>query len=281
VARLERGSGGRPRFHAMLDDGRVIGADAVALTVGFQYFAHVPPRLAAIIPAERRSHTCECVDLPSLAGRRCLIVGGRQSAFEWAALLGEAGAASVDVSYRHDTPRFVESDWTWVPAVVARFVSEPGWYRGLPVEERDALNTRLWGEGRLKLEPWLAARLASPAITLRPHTEIASAVARDGALDVVLSDGATLTVDRVVLATGYKTDMTRVPFLAGGSLLADMALDDGSPVLDDHLQSTVRGLYVTSLAATHEFGSFFGFTVSARASAELITRDVVAAAVAG
>jgi cation diffusion facilitator CzcD-associated flavoprotein CzcO len=269
------------RFVATLDDGRRIEADAVALAIGFQYFAHVPPRLADLIPPSYRTHTCACVDLRSLAGQRCLIVGGRQSAFEWAALLGEAGASEVHVSYRHETPRFVESDWSWVPGVVARFVSEPGWYRRLTDAERADLNARLWTEGRLKLEPWLAPRLASPAIALHPGTEVTDASDRGDALAVTLSDGTAIAVDRVILATGYKPDLRRVPFLRGTPLLDAMALRDGCPELDDHLQSSIAGLYVTSMAATATFGSFFAFTVSARASAELITRHIAAASITG
>ena len=29
-----------------------------------------------------------------------------------------------------------------------------GWFRRLTVEEKQALNQRVWAEGRLKLEPW-------------------------------------------------------------------------------------------------------------------------------
>ncbi len=110
--------------------------------------------------------------LEAFNGKRCLIVGGRQSAFEWAALLSENGAASVDVSYRHDTPQFAESYWDWTQAVVDCFVAEPGWFRRLTREEREALARRLWVEGRLKLEPWLAPRLDAGGVTMRPRTEI-------------------------------------------------------------------------------------------------------------
>ena len=46
-------------------------------------------------------------DRPQRAGGRSasLIIGGRQSAYEWAALVGEHGAARVDVVHRHDDAR--------------------------------------------------------------------------------------------------------------------------------------------------------------------------------
>jgi hypothetical protein len=41
-------------------------------------------------------------------------------------------------------------------------------------------------------------------------------------------------------------------------------------VLDEHLQSSVAGLFMTSMLATRDFGPFFGFTVAVRTSAKLI-----------
>ena len=78
---------------------------------------------------------------------------------------------------------------------------------------------------------------------------------------VALDDGKVLTVDQVVLATGYKVDLARVPFLASG-LRARLQVRDGFPVLDEHFETSIPGLYVTSLAATRDFGSFLAFTVS-------------------
>jgi cation diffusion facilitator CzcD-associated flavoprotein CzcO len=164
IVRLDRTASGSPRFLATCDNGDTIAASSVALAIGFQYFRHAPPALTAMIPPGRLAHTCDCVDADALRGRRCLIVGGRQSAFEWAALLHAAGARAVHLTYRHDTPRFAESDWSWVPPVVARFEEDPGWYRRISAEERDEYNRRLWEEGRLKLEPWLTPRLASATI---------------------------------------------------------------------------------------------------------------------
>jgi hypothetical protein len=70
-----------------------------------------------------------------------------------------------------------------------------------------------------------------------------------------------------------------VPFLARGNLLAHVACDDGRPLLDDTLQTTVGGLYATSLLAVRDFGPFFGFTVAARTSARLVMRGLAAAGI--
>jgi thioredoxin reductase len=112
-------------FEAALDDGGALVAHNVVVAIGFRYFAHVPEDIVAVLPAGRHSHTCETINLAAYAGRRVLIIGGRQSAFEWAALLHECGAAHAHLSYRHDTPQFVESDWSWVSGVVDGMVNDP------------------------------------------------------------------------------------------------------------------------------------------------------------
>jgi cation diffusion facilitator CzcD-associated flavoprotein CzcO len=103
-------------FEAALGSGDHIVARHVLITPGFRPFANTPEDVARVIPPGRYVHTCEFVDFDWLSGKRCLIIGGRPSAFEWAALIGEAGAAEVHLAYRYGTPSFERSDWTWVMA---------------------------------------------------------------------------------------------------------------------------------------------------------------------
>jgi cation diffusion facilitator CzcD-associated flavoprotein CzcO len=266
----DRGDG----FRASLATGDTVTARNVVVAIGFANFARVPPEMAERLPAQRVEHTCTAVDLEALAGDRCLIVGGRQSAFEWAALLAEAGA-SVDVAYRHDTPRFTESDWTWAGKMVERFVQEPGWFRRLTAAEREAVARRFWEEGRLKLEPWLEPRIRAGGVRLWPRREVvATQLTAADAIAVRFQSGESIEVDQVILATGYRPEIQRVPFLAAGNLLSMVKSSNDCPALDDHMQSSVPGLYFTSLLATNDFGPFFAFTVSARAAATLIGRDL-------
>lgn len=258
-------------FEARLSTGATIRAKNVLLALGFRYFRNIPAELARMIPAERFSHTCDFVDFEPLAGKRCLIIGGRQSAFEWAALLHEAGAAAIHVSHRHETPSFMKSDWSWVDASVERMVEDPGWFRSLMAEEKEEINRRFWAEGRLKLEPWLWPRIDKEAVKIWPESRVIDCrelASRE--LEVRLDVGERLLVDHVVLATGYKVDMTNVPFLAKGTLTERMELDNGFPVLDARFQSSIPGLFVTSMPATRDFGPFFAFTVSVNASAKII-----------
>jgi thioredoxin reductase len=266
VSDLHRTDG---HLEAMLEDGRRLHADAVVVAPGVEPFTRLPSWVQRVLPPERYSHTSQLAQLDGLAGARTLIVGGRQSAFETAALLGERGAERVDIVHRHDPPRFTTADWGFVEPLIEATVRWPGWYRALAPADREAIDRRFWAEGRLKLEPWLVPRLARPQIRRCPHATVTSAVElAGGAIAARLSGGEILHVDHVILATGYQTDLTRVPYLAG--VLDEVRLAGGFPILDEHFQTSVPGLYITGFAATQDFGPFFGFVRGSTAAAAII-----------
>ncbi|HJP91727.1 MAG TPA: NAD(P)-binding domain-containing protein [Pyrinomonadaceae bacterium] len=271
VKQLER-SVANDHFIATRFDGDVINAYHVVLAPGFKHFAHVPDDLLARLPTGRYQHTAEFVDFSEAREKRYLIIGGRQSAFEWAALLLEAGAAAVHLSHRHASPAFKVADWSWVNPIVDNIVENPNWFRRLSQQEKDDVSHRLWAEGRLKVEPWLESRLKSDRVNVWPHTELVScAQQEDGELTAVLSNGETLNVDQIVLATGYKVNIARLPIWSN-NLLEQLETRNGFPVLDDHFETSVPGLFITSMPATQDFGPFFGFTISVRTSAKLICK---------
>lgn len=275
VRRLDKMSDGGYRFSARLEDGCTIAARDVVLAIGFEYFKNLPDDLVTLLPEDRYSHTCDLVDLSALVDRSCLVIGGRQSAFEWAALIAEQGASAVHICYRHDTPDFAESDWLWVNPLLEEIEKNPGWFRRLSGQERQEIDRRFWAEGRLKLEPWLRQRIERDSVTLWPNSRLVDCrPSASGGLEVALDDGHTLAVDQVILATGYDVNVERVPFLAAGNVLADLETSEGQPILSGEFQSSLPGLFITSMMATRDFGSFFAFTVSARAAARVMVQAI-------
>ena len=264
------------RFVATLESGRRVSADAVVAAPGISHFTIIPEWVGRNLSQGRWTHTCHLVRFDQLRGKRVLIVGGRQSAFEWAALLADGDAAEIYVVYRHNTPEFAASDWHFVDPLMDLSATVPGWFRNLPSEERGAIAKRFWAEGRLKLEPWLAPRLEKPFVHRWPNSSVtACAEHPDGEIEARLSTGERLAVDHVVLATGYKPDMREVPYLSG--VIEHMELADGFPVLDNHFQSSVPGLFVTGFPATRDFGPFFGFVRGCPVAATLTTAGLAEA----
>jgi len=257
-------------FIATTAGGETIHARNVVIAPGFKHFPHIPAELKSRLPGGRYVHTCDFVDFSSARNKRYLIVGGRQSAFEWAALLLEAGAGAVTVAHRHDSPAFKTADWSWVNRMVDNIGEDPNWFRRLSEAEKADVNHRLWAEGRLKVEPWLEARLNDDRARILPRTEVLSSVEDNGDLKVTLTSGEEIRCDQIILATGYKVDITRLPILSAGKILDQLETRNGFPVLDDHFQTSIRGLFITSMPATQDFGPFFGFTIAVRVSAKLI-----------
>jgi FAD-dependent urate hydroxylase len=262
------------RFEATLRSDARIAADVVVAAPGVRHFANVP-EWAASLPPERAAHTCDLVRFDDLAGRRVLIIGGRQSAYEWAALAREAGAERIDLVHRHDVPRFERVSWSFVDRHVEDTLQTPGWWRHLPAARQQAITRRFWEVGRLTLEYWLTPRLQGPSVRRRPGTEVVEAVsAGDDVVRVGLSDGERIDVDRVIFASGYQADLARVPYLAG--VIDRIEVVDGFPRLDEAFGTTLDRLYVPGFAATRDFGPFFGFVKAAPAAASLIVADLLA-----
>ncbi len=260
------------RFVAELDDGDSIQADAVVSAPGIAHFAALPA-WAASLPEERRAHTAELVTFEQLRGARCLIIGGRQSAYEWAALLCDHGAERVDLVHRHDVPRFAATDWSFVDAYIGETLQKRGWWRSLPPDQRESIAGRFWDVGRLTLEPWITPRLDS-RVHRWPRQEVVRAEDDGRAVRVTLSAGERLDADFVVFATGYRADLHAVPYLA--NLVGQgIRVQNGYPMLDESFASTTAGLYITGFPATQDFGPFFGFVRGAVPTASMIVEDLL------
>jgi FAD-dependent urate hydroxylase len=274
VADLVKANG---HFEATLASGERVHAEAVVAAPGIRHYTQLP-EWAAALPPGRSAHTCDLVSFDQLAGARVLIIGGRQSAYEWAALLCENGAERIDLVHRHAVPRFERVSWKFVDARVARTIAVPGYWRKLPKSEQDAVARRFWEVGRLTLEHWLAPRLDPERVHRHAGVEVVAIdpVHVDEPIRVTLSDSTRLDADHVVFACGYRADLGSVPYLSG--VLSQVELADGFPLLDESFQTTLDGLYVTGFSATRDFGPFFGFVKGCPAAAMLIVRDVLARA---
>jgi cation diffusion facilitator CzcD-associated flavoprotein CzcO len=274
-ARVERVTRQDGRFEIAVEDGDGIVAGTVVCAPGIRHYTNVPA-WASSLPDGLGAHTCDLVSFDDLAGARVLIVGGRQSAYEWAALIGEQGAERIDLVHRHEVPRFERVSWRFVDPHVENTIEIPGYWRNLTPAEREQIALRFWEVGRLTLEQWLTPRLDEEKVRRRPGTEVVEATVSPSGdeVEVLLSDSERLTVDRIVFASGYKADLMRVPYLA--ELVDDIELADGFPVLDETFGTSVPGLYVTGFSATRDFGPFFGFVKGAPAAATLTVRGLLA-----
>jgi hypothetical protein len=100
-------------------------------------------------------------------------------------------------------------------------------------------------------------------------------------LEVLLNNDQAITVDHIILATGYKVNIGKVPFLANGNILSMLTTENDFPVLDEYFQTNLPGLFITSMPASLHFGPFLGFTIGVRASAKLVGEVLMKNAIPG
>ena len=196
---------------------------------------------------------------------RLLIVGGRQSAYEWAALAADHGAARVDVVHRHPMPASRRSAGASSTRYVDSTLAERGWWRSLPPSAGTAIARAVLGSGPPD---------ARAVVDASPPAEARHPLARDrrGRGEPTKARGRcrhALRAERRSRSTASSSPPATRPHLANLPYLAPL-LDDivskptDSPALDPRLsRSSVPGLYFIGFAATRDFGPFFGFTKGA------------------
>jgi cation diffusion facilitator CzcD-associated flavoprotein CzcO len=257
-------------------------ARRVVIAAGIGTFARRPEQFAGL-PPDLASHTLDHRDLTVLSGRRVAIIGGGQSALESAALLHEAGS-EVDVLVREPFVRWL-SEGAWRhrvqpvkgllyappdvgPALVSHLVARPGLYRRMSRERQDALairSVRPAGAG------WLRPRLAE--VRIRPGVEVAETRRHGDDVRLRLGDGGEQTVDHVLLATGYRVDLSNYRFLPPG-LTGAIACVGGYPVLSDAFETSVPGLHVLGAPAAWSFGPLMRFVAGSGFAARSLARGV-------
>jgi hypothetical protein len=264
VKALEAGPGG---FRLTLADGTAISARRVLVAAGIELFAN-RPAVAAGLPSELASHTGDHRDFRRFRGARVLVVGGGQSALEYAALLHESGART-EVAVRQDHlhwlnggkyqrmlgryARLVYAPTDVGPMGLSRLVAVPDLFRRLPRRAQDPLAYR---SIRPAGAAWLPSRLTE--VPIRLVRTVVAATEREGQLHITFADGDTQTVDHLLFGTGYRVDITRYPFLTA-ELTARIRRAGGYPLLGRGMESSVPGLHFLGAPAAWSFGPIVRF----------------------
>jgi thioredoxin reductase len=94
-------------------------------------------------------------------------------------------------------------------------------------------------------------------------------------LRATLSDGAELTADHLLLATGFRIDIGRLTML-DPSLRKEIRTTEGVPVLNSRFETTVPGLYFAGMTTLPAFGPLYRFVAGAPATARRIAGAIVA-----
>ena len=281
VASIERQDG---QFHITLADGREVQSQAVVMATGPHPFAN---RLAEYhrLRHEFVSHSSDHSDFDRFKNREVIVIGGGQSAIEYAALLHEAGAKVHVVARRRIM--WLAPDRAHERTALERLRAPnasiaPGWrnwvldhlpylFYQFPQVWKDSYNSN-YESGATD---WLRNRVIGK-VTVHEWRTVVGCEAVDGKLHVNLSDGATLRVDHILQATGYKVDLSKLTMIHP-ALRAIIQTDRAIPLLSSRFESSVPGLYFVGLTSLRAFGPLYRFVAGCGAAARRVAGAVARA----
>ena len=274
------------KFILMLTDGRLIRSSAVVMATGLIYYTYRPSEYNHL-GSELVTHTSEHLLFDRFADKQVVIIGGGQSALETAALAFESGAHVQLVS---------RSPLTWIKGsgsfpehrpLIERLRNPkagiaPGWFnwrlehfpylfQRLPRSRKDKL---LQGPGRNGPmgAAWLKPRIEDRVI-LHELQHVQEVKEIDDGIVLSLSNHTKLKADHVILGTGYRLDIRKLPML-DSQLVSKIQTYQNAPVLNNWFESSVPKLYFVGYSSLLSFGPLYRFVVGTDAAAKRVADSV-------
>jgi FAD-dependent urate hydroxylase len=285
VEQVRRVPGG---FEVQIATGETLRAGSVVVATGMTGYAKLPETLQGL-PAQAVVHCYEHRDPSESRGQEVAVIGAGQSALESAALLAEQGA-KVHVIARKPTlawnskpggsERPLGERWRYPESGLGEGRSQ--WvYANYPLAFHLSPESQRMKRAYTALGPagawWLRGRIEGHVELVLGRT-VLSAQAQDGGVLLRLqgpSGVEELQVAQVIAGTGYRPDLSRLPFL-DPALLAEIGIQSrfGTPLLDRSFQSTVPGLHFVGYPAGLSFGPVMRFVFGAEFAARTVARRV-------
>lgn len=283
VIRVERNGAS---FSLLLEGNERCHVHRVIVAAGTDAFAYIPPVFDSCKFTEQLvTHSSQHRDFSRFAGKDVTVIGAGQSALEGAALLSEAGAQVEIVArkahihwltgkarlYRDlsGADRLLRCRADVGPPILTHIVSRPALLKPFPRRLRNWMVLRAIRPAGAQ---WLRPRLKEVHIT--SGCEVVTAEKLDGRIKLALSDGSHRTVDHVILATGYRVDVSRYDFLAP-ELVAAIRCMQGYPILGPGLESSVPGLQFVGASSAGSFGPLMRFVSGTEYSSRAVTKHIL------
>ena len=263
-------------FSVSLSSGEVFHAQRVVVAVGLTHYAYLPKELEDL-PGDFVTHSYQHARLDHLKGKEVGILGAGASALDLAALLYQAGA-TVQVIARGSSIRFHDPPKTLTPSLMARIRRPftgigPGWklwlcanlplvFRLMPESFRIDKVHRLLGPAPC----WFTKDQVIGKVKFQLESTVTGAATEGNRINLHIKDGKgesqTLQFDHLIAATGYRTDVHRLPFLDAG-ILSELALVEASPALSSNFESSVPNLFFVGVSSANTFGPLLRFAFGA------------------
>lgn len=280
VAKLRHG------FRLTLDSGEQVLARKVVVATGLLSLRHVPDALAGLAPGTV-SHSTAHHDLSRFSGRRVTVIGAGQSACELAALLNEQGAEVTMLTRRPLRWHEPKADGAnvrrnaWQRAWRPHSGLGPGWgawfWSEMPRQfsylPRGIRHAKAYGLFAPAGSGWIKHRVDGVIPIQIGTLRDVRMQGEEARLSVQAAEGLVeLSADHVIAATGYRPEVSRLPFLDG--IAGDIRTVKGAPLLDRGFESSVPGLHFAGVLGAATFGPSMRFIFGARFAAQRLSQHL-------
>lgn len=285
VEQVRKVAGG---YEVHISTGETLRAQSVVVATGMTGYAKLPPALQGLSP-QALLHSYEHRDPAESRGQEVAVIGAGQSALESAALLAEQGAKVHVIARTHElawnskpggADRPLSEKWRYPESGLGEGRSQ--WvYANYPLAFHLAPESQRTKRAYTALGPagawWLRARIED-RVELVLGRSVVGAQAQDGGVALQLEGPhgvEELFVSQVIAGTGYRPDLSKLPFL-DPALLGEIRVQDafGTPLLDRSFQSVVPGLHFVGYPAGLSFGPVMRFVYGADFAARTVARRI-------
>lgn len=288
IVHVEPDAGDAFRLHAA--SGEQFRAQSVVLGTGVLPFRYLPSELAGLEGFV--SHSADYGPIDGLRGRTIAVIGAGASAIDLAAALHAAGidvrvlARRSSIAFHQPPARGWQAmlhNLRYPPSAIGggwriRFCAEaPHLLHYLPVRLKWHIATTYLGAA----PGWFMRDRARDMAILTGRQILDAKIDGDR---ITLHHGAvtgdakpaTMTVDHVIAATGYRIDLRRYDLLSD-AIRQHVATWSDAPVLSRSFETSCKGLYIIGPAAAPSFGPVMRFVYGAAFTADRLSRALAPA----
>jgi thioredoxin reductase len=274
------------RYRLELETGAECVARAVVVAAGISHFAALPEAVSGM-PKSLVTHTADHKNLDAFKGRKVAVIGAGASAADDAGLLHEAGAdvhlivrgALIPFHSKMRLPRPLKDRLRnpsskigpgWRSFLYAKF---PHLFRHLPETKRlQIVRTHLGPAPGYFMRDRVIGR-----VTVHLGLEVVDAKPQAGGVALTLASNGgekrEFHADHVICGTGYKPQLSRLPFL-DDALLSCVRAVEGTPILSGNFESSMPRLYFAGAIAANTFGPVLRFACGAEFAAPRLAQHL-------
>jgi FAD-dependent urate hydroxylase len=253
-------------YEVTSESGEIYEAKNIIVATGVEHYKFLPNFLKEL-PSHLVSHTSGYTSFAEFKGKKVVVLGSGQSAWEAAGLLHRDGA-DVELVYRKSGPNYAGSREN---EIALRDVGDI--FYTLPLDEKK----QGWGQspGSVAhfLKPYVEGIVPqNSGVAIEKIEQISSEEIR-----LVLSNGTEKIVNHIIAATGFHINVDKVPFF-NETLLSEMEREEDYhqfPKLNESFESSLPGLYFAGPLSSHSHGPTFRFILGLRKTSFSIIPSIV------